>query len=241
MCQGFPGGSAVKNLPEVQETWVRFLGWEDPLEREWLPTPVFLPGESHGLRSLADYSPQGHKVSDMTEVTEHAHTEHSIQKPESVLIFFSHNPIQSTVNFNWLYSANCLDSLFSPSFWFLVIAFIDYVDISWWSLWFHICSSIIHFHITGKSNHLPEHKPSVAFYFICNKSNLLGSLVASVALPDLSLLISPNLGCTTPSLHQSHSFSNTPKSFLLQDVHMLLLLFFSLHCWLMWLVYWKSA
>ena len=34
-CVGFPGGSVLKNLPEVQETqeiWVRLLGWEDPLE-----------------------------------------------------------------------------------------------------------------------------------------------------------------------------------------------------------------
>ena len=32
MCLGFPGGSAVKNLPAMQETWVGFLGWKDPLE-----------------------------------------------------------------------------------------------------------------------------------------------------------------------------------------------------------------
>ena len=38
----------VKNLPAVQGTWVQSLGLEDPLEKEWLPTPVFLPGESHG-------------------------------------------------------------------------------------------------------------------------------------------------------------------------------------------------
>ena len=31
---GFPGGSVTKNLPAVQETRVRFLGWEDPLEKE---------------------------------------------------------------------------------------------------------------------------------------------------------------------------------------------------------------
>ena len=31
---GFPGGSAVKNPPAVQETWVGSLGWEDPLEKE---------------------------------------------------------------------------------------------------------------------------------------------------------------------------------------------------------------
>ena len=30
------------------ETWVPFLGWEDPPEEAWQPTPVFLPGESHG-------------------------------------------------------------------------------------------------------------------------------------------------------------------------------------------------
>ena len=29
---GFPGGSAVKNLPAIWETWVQSLGWEDPLE-----------------------------------------------------------------------------------------------------------------------------------------------------------------------------------------------------------------
>ena len=36
----------VKNLPAMQETQVRSLGREDPLEREWQLTPVFLPGES---------------------------------------------------------------------------------------------------------------------------------------------------------------------------------------------------
>ena len=40
--------------------------------REWQPTPVFLPGEFHGQRSLAGYSPWGHKESDTTEATEHA-------------------------------------------------------------------------------------------------------------------------------------------------------------------------
>ena len=37
---------AVKRLPTVQETRVRSLGWEDPLEEGMAPTPVFLPGES---------------------------------------------------------------------------------------------------------------------------------------------------------------------------------------------------
>ena len=39
------------------------LGWEEPLEKEMATTPVFLPGKSHGQRSLAGYSPWGHKES----------------------------------------------------------------------------------------------------------------------------------------------------------------------------------
>ena len=46
----------VKNLPAMRETWVRSLGWENSLEEGLQPTPVFLPGESHGQRSLAGYS-----------------------------------------------------------------------------------------------------------------------------------------------------------------------------------------
>ena len=43
------------------------LGREDPLEKAWQPTPVFLPGKSQGQRSLVGYTPGGHKESDMTE------------------------------------------------------------------------------------------------------------------------------------------------------------------------------
>ena len=39
----------VKNLPAMWETWVRSLGWEDPLGKERLPTPVFWPGGFHEL------------------------------------------------------------------------------------------------------------------------------------------------------------------------------------------------
>ena len=44
-----------------------------PGEGKCQPTPVFLPGESHGQRSLVGYSPLGHKESDTTEATKHAH------------------------------------------------------------------------------------------------------------------------------------------------------------------------
>ena len=43
--------------------WVGKILWR----RGWLPTPVFLPGECHGQRSLASYGPWGPKESDMTE------------------------------------------------------------------------------------------------------------------------------------------------------------------------------
>ena len=57
----------VKNLLATQETWGQSLGWEDPLEKKWQRTPVFLSGEFHGQRSLAGHSPRGHKESDTTE------------------------------------------------------------------------------------------------------------------------------------------------------------------------------
>ena len=57
----------VKRLPAMWETQVRSLGWEDPLERKWQPTPVPLPGKSHGQRSLVCYSSWDRKESDMTE------------------------------------------------------------------------------------------------------------------------------------------------------------------------------
>ena len=45
------------------DSWVRKIPWR----REWQPTPVFLPGESHGQRILGGYHPWGHKELDSTE------------------------------------------------------------------------------------------------------------------------------------------------------------------------------
>ena len=42
----------VKNLPALQETWVRSLVRKIPWKKEWQPTPLFLLGEVHGQRSL---------------------------------------------------------------------------------------------------------------------------------------------------------------------------------------------
>ena len=71
--KGFPSGSAVKNQPAMQETqesgfelWIRKIPWR----RAWQPTPIFLPGKSHGERGLAGYGPWVCKELDMTEATE---------------------------------------------------------------------------------------------------------------------------------------------------------------------------
>ena len=54
-------------MQEIQRckfnSWGRKITWS----RKWQPAPVFLPGQFHGQRSLAGYSPRGCKESDMTE------------------------------------------------------------------------------------------------------------------------------------------------------------------------------
>ena len=67
----FPGGTSVKNLAanagdRRQEGWIPGSG-RSPREGDWLPTPVFLPGEFQGQKSLVDYSPWGCKESDTTK------------------------------------------------------------------------------------------------------------------------------------------------------------------------------
>ena len=69
--RGFPGDTSGKEFlwqwrrckRHGFSLWVRKIPWR----RKWQPTPVFLPGKSHGQRSLASYSPWGHKEMDMTE------------------------------------------------------------------------------------------------------------------------------------------------------------------------------
>ena len=59
----------VKNPPAMCETWIYFLGWEDPLQRERLPTPVLWLRELHGL---CVQSPWGRKESGILETTWHS-------------------------------------------------------------------------------------------------------------------------------------------------------------------------
>ena len=69
---GSPGGTVIKNPPAVQEICrrCRFNPWvgKVPWRRKWQPAPVFLPGKSHGQRSLAGYSPWGRTELDTTAV-----------------------------------------------------------------------------------------------------------------------------------------------------------------------------
>ena len=62
-----PVAQRIKNLPTTPES--RFGPWvgKIPWKREWLPTPVFLRGESYGQRSLVSYRPWGPKESEVTE------------------------------------------------------------------------------------------------------------------------------------------------------------------------------
>ena len=71
--EGFPGGASGKEsaCSAGDSNKIGFNPWVGKIlwRRKWQPTPVFLPGESHGQRSLVGYSPWGCKESDRTEVT----------------------------------------------------------------------------------------------------------------------------------------------------------------------------
>ena len=58
--------------------------WKIPWEREWQPTPVFLPGEPHGQRTLVGYRPCGHKESDKTEWPNNSHREFSLRGSHTI-------------------------------------------------------------------------------------------------------------------------------------------------------------
>ena len=67
---GLPGGSAAKNLPAMRRhgfsPFVRKIPWvgKIPLRRKWQPTPVYLPGKSHGQRNLGGLQFMGSQESD---------------------------------------------------------------------------------------------------------------------------------------------------------------------------------
>ena len=62
---------SVKNLTEFIGDPGLIPGWEDPLEKEMATHSIFLPGKSHGQRTLVDNSPWGCKELDRTEQLNH--------------------------------------------------------------------------------------------------------------------------------------------------------------------------
>ena len=101
---GFPGGASNKVIKGGVACQRRrhkrcvfnpYVG-KSPWRRKWQPTPVFLPGEFHGQRSLAGYSPQGHKVLDVTEQL----NTHILKSAISSTCTFSVAPGHYAIN-NW--------------------------------------------------------------------------------------------------------------------------------------------
>ena len=69
---GFPHGSVAKNLPAMQETWVRSLGQEDPLAKRMATHSSILAWEIPRTKEPEkSYCPWGHKELDMTEQLTH--------------------------------------------------------------------------------------------------------------------------------------------------------------------------
>ena len=64
---GLPGGSVVKNPPTVQEMWVRYLGWEDPLEKEMGTYSSILAWKIPWTEKLCELQSMRSQKSDMTE------------------------------------------------------------------------------------------------------------------------------------------------------------------------------
>ena len=81
----------VKNLPamqEVQEMQVQSLDGEDPLQKDMATHSVLLPGESHGQRSLVDYSPE--RVAKSWTRLKQLST-HVLLSPKTVEVYFFHS------------------------------------------------------------------------------------------------------------------------------------------------------
>ena len=67
MLGGIPGGSVVKNLPAVQETWVQSLSWEDPLEEEMAAHSSILAWEIPWTEGTGELQFMRSQESDITE------------------------------------------------------------------------------------------------------------------------------------------------------------------------------
>ena len=137
-------------MQETQET--RFNPWvgKIPWRREWLSIPVFLPGESHGQRNLAGYSPWGHKELDTTEQLSNILTHYF---PPS-LSFLRKWQLQSTSYLRqspWSHSP----ILFFPLYGRYIISMVDPV------------SSVLGFHSDLPISHFLHNHSSESIFLSC--------------------------------------------------------------------------
>ena len=104
-------------MQEAQGTgiddWISKILWR----RVWQPTLVFMPGESHGKRSLVVYDPQGRKESDTTEVTQQART---ITYHLLISIFLAFSFLLQFKNLTLLESHQYFDSQFLKTIMFII-------------------------------------------------------------------------------------------------------------------------
>ena len=115
VCMGFPGGSSGKE--QGYQCWRHKRFWFNPWvkkifwRRAWQPTPVLLPTEFHGQRSLTAYGPWVLKESNMTEVTWHAHVCMYLCVCVCVCIYiYTHKQkISHKKNEILLFTATCMD------------------------------------------------------------------------------------------------------------------------------------
>ena len=109
---------------QISTDYVRKVSWR----REWLPTPVFLPGKSHGQRSLLGYSPCSHKELDTTERLTYSMEITRVKIMRIGLIFLLNNLRNQKLKFQDLKSVSllCLNSI-PPSLdpFFMSLPFLD--------------------------------------------------------------------------------------------------------------------
>ena len=80
-------GHSTNGSPACSHTFYLWVG-KIPWRRKWQPTPVSLPGKSHGQRNLEDYSPWGRKELDTTEATEREHVGDSDNEKLTTLLLW---------------------------------------------------------------------------------------------------------------------------------------------------------
>ena len=85
------------------------------LERKWQPTPLFLPGESHGWRSLGGCRLWCRTESDMTEVTQQQQQQHCLQKSNLVSMSSESRSQKTTQHINSIFYPKCYEKLLESS------------------------------------------------------------------------------------------------------------------------------